>query len=251
MKIVISPSKTQNDNYQKEFNNNFLIDSLPEYEKNAFFINDILKNELNKNNSIWKELEIKDNQKLKEKTLDNCLNFNQNKMMAIFKYEGLQFKNIDFKNIEKKYQNNLNKNLIILSAYYGILKPSDVIGSYRLMMNSKIYVDNVLLKDYWKDIITKKLFSYNEPILNLSSNEYSYVLDKTKLNVIDIEFLKFKNNKYTNSATNAKMCRGKMVNLLSQFETISIDDLKTLQINNHYFCKELSNNNHLIYVQKT
>ncbi len=172
MKIIISPSKTQKD---VDNNSSLLINTIPDNEKEAVQINEMVKHEIKANKNIWKELEIKANPKLEEKTLLSVLDFLNNKKQAILKYDGLQFKNIAFESMDKKQQENTNKNLLILSGYYGWLKPSDLISNYRLIMNSKLMYKGSLIKDFWFPKITSHLISCNEPILNLASEEYSRV----------------------------------------------------------------------------
>ena len=248
MKIIISPSKTQKESINT--NNCFLNITKPYFEEIALKINSIISKELNSNPKIWKELEIKSNPKLELSTKINVNEFPSNKNMAILKYDGLQFKNIEFEKLNENQQNNLNNNLIILSAYYGCLKPSDEIGNYRLMMNSKINIENDLdVKTFWKTKIIDYLKNLDKTILNLASDEYSSYLDRKELNIIDVFFYINKNNKLTNLATNAKMCRGVLVNLLSNYDEINLDILKNLEINGHKFNKELSNKNKLVYVK--
>ena len=77
------------------------------------------------------------------------------------------------------------KHLLILSGLYGVLKPFDLISSYRLEMGIKYS----FLPDYanlynWRPLLTKYMndFSSNSPIINLASKEYSDALNLKELN---------------------------------------------------------------------
>lgn len=243
MKIIISPSKTQLESSKDD-----LKGGVPFFNQNAIEINDLLKKEIQNNVFFLKELEIKSNNiSLKNNTINNILNFNSKyKNFAIQKYNGIQFKQINFNNLTNDQKQNLNNNLYILSAYYGILKPNDLISSYRLMMKSKFKINNLLLKDYWKQKISNYL--KNELIINLSSEEYSYVLDTNLLNVVNINFLIKKNNEIKNIATNSKICRGLMVKELSNYKNITIEEIKKIMINNHKYNENLSSKNNIVFL---
>lgn len=252
MKILISPSKTQNDIVENK--NNFLLKATkPIFESEALLINQYLIDQ-QKNSNYWKQLEIKtNNNKLIEHSINLLNNFNNNKECAILKYNGLQFKNIDFLSLNEIQQNNLDKNLYIISAYYGLLKPSNIISSYRLMMNSNFNIDNKNnLVNFWSTKINKEL-SNQDFIIDLASQEYGQVINDLQKPIYRIYFCEEKENKLQSKATLAKICRGKMVNLLSNYEKITLDILKSLNIYDFVYQKKYdsnSNNIHSLYFVK-
>lgn len=237
MKILISPSKTQNE--KVELKNYFLKNTNPIFEKDALHINEILSKTV-KDKNFWTQLEIKDdNEKLKQQSIALIDNFNNHKAPCILKYNGLQFKNLDFLSLDETQQNNLNNNLFIMSAYYGLLKPSDLTSSYRLMMNSVFKIDDKKnLIEYWKDKINQTLINENL-IIDLASNEYNQVLDTNNLNIIRVNFVEKVKDQYKSKGTSSKMCRGVMVHKLSNYQTINLDILKQIEINNFKFEESL------------
>ena len=70
-----------------------------------------------------------------------------------------------------------------MSGLYGILKPFDKIKAYRLEMGTKISINGSKnLYDFWKENVTKSLvneLNENDIIVNLASNEYFSVIDKS------------------------------------------------------------------------
>lgn len=250
MKIIISPSKTQKEvetiKYEKSSNFNF-----PKNDSIAIKINEIIKKEINLcNKDIWKQLEIKNNQKLEFQTSKNVNEFKKFHAPSIMVYDGLQFKNLAYKDLEKSEQKFLNENLLILSAYYGFVKPNELISNYRLMMNSKIEINKIELKDFWKENVSNYLKELNESILNLASNEYSYVADKSMLSVIDVYFYIKKNGKLTNLATNSKTCRGKLIHLIAKQKNLDLTKIKKINVCDHLYDEKLSHKNKLVFVRQ-
>lgn len=246
MIIVISPSKTQNLKSQVTKDND-----TKHFPQETLLINDELKNKIY-SNDFNNYLEIK-NKKLYELTIENINNFNFNKAyMAINFYNGLQFKNINYDKLDSKTQNLINDKLIILSAYYGIVRPNDFIKPYRLMMGSKILIENKILYDFWFFKINKMLKKINNDnlILNLASNEYSKILDNDLFNIINIDFKVQKNEfNYVSISTFSKQCRG---NFIKEFAKINFDMNKIfdMDILGFKYNKSISNNKNIIYTKK-
>lgn len=145
---------------------------------------------------------------------------------CILSYNGLSFKslNIDSINYSKDY---LNSNLRILSSLYGVLKPFDLIGYYRLdfSMNKDLY-------KYWSNDITEYFNNLKcEYILNLCSLEYSKLLDRKNLEckVIDVEFL----TNGLNKPTYSKQARGLMLRELTLNNITNLDDIKNLEFDSY------------------
>lgn len=246
MIIVISPSKTQKLN---SILNSLKDDKYFEYETNL--INNELKNKINdKKFNEW--LEIK-NKKLHDQTIKNINNFILNKSYkAINFYDGLQFKNIDYDNLNLEQQKLIDNNVIILSAYYGIVRPNNFIKPYRLMMGSKILINDKSLYDFWYEKINGELQKINGDnlILNLASNEYSKVLNSNIFKIINVDFkIEKSNNKFVSTSTFSKQCRG---NFIKEFSKINFDfkNIYKLDILGFKYNKNISNKNNIIYTKK-
>lgn len=250
MKIIISPSKTQHEPINLH-NYNY---SNPIYENDSITINKMLLELLNtlNTNQLCKIFEIKNNDKLLDLTKSDILNFEKaNKYPAIFFYDGLVFKNIidDINNISKDQIEYLNQKLIILSCYYGVVKPFDLIKHYRLMFNSKFPNKEIDLIKYWKDKINNYFLENDNDnmIINLASLEYSQIIDRNKFNVVDIDFKVIKNNKIISKATLSKICRGQILNYISKNKIENIEEIKKFSYQGFFYNEQLSNDNTLIF----
>lgn len=247
MKILISPSKTQNKLIENKQNNqeNIL------FENKTKELNSILLNSINnKNFNSWLELK---NDKLINQTIEDIKKFETNKAFkAIEFYDGLQFKNIFYHKLSNEQKQELNNHLIIISGFYGIVFPESFIKPYRLMLGSKIKLPNHKdLYDFWFKEFNEKLLELNPDklIINLASSEYSKLIDESKFDVINIDFKLYKSNKYVSLSTFSKQCRGFFVN---QFLKVNLDikDIKNLDILGFTYNEDLSNKNSYMFTKK-
>ena len=139
----------------------------------------------------------------------NNLNiFNKECSMAIERYTGVVFKNLDWDSLNLDSQNYLNKNLRILSGFFGILKPDSLIPNYKLKMNV------LSLTNFWKKDISKYLEN-EELILDLLPATHRKALNLEK-NIVRINFIINKNGKLVQSAHSGKVVKGKFIRFLAQ-----------------------------------
>ncbi|NQZ65673.1 MAG: YaaA family protein [Mycoplasmatales bacterium] len=158
--IIISPSK-----YQKIDKPIKKIETRPktlQLAKNVF-------KEIKK----WNLKETKNIYKLSDKKALEVFKMHQNHGKEIYYaidcFDGTVFKELNIESYDKEY---LNNHLRIIDPLYGILKPYDTIGTYRLDFMIKFPFN---LKDYWKETVNEELENYE--IINLASKEYSSIVD--------------------------------------------------------------------------
>ena len=158
MKILISPAKSL------DFESK--IDSLnytkPVFLNNTSEINSVLKQKTP--SDLMKLQGI--SQKLSDLNWKRNNDFNENhndsnSRPAIFAFNGDVYSGIDIKTLSKDKIYDLQKSLRILSGYYGVLKPLDLIQPYRLEMGTKLPVNgSENLYKFWSEKITKSLIHY-------------------------------------------------------------------------------------------
>jgi len=90
---------------------------------------------------------------------------------AIFRYSWVMYKAIDYKNMSTKWKDFLNKNFLIFSWMYGILKPQDKIWNYKLPLEkSDLY-------KFWWDKIPEKIIELKPDfIVNLLPINYAKLI---------------------------------------------------------------------------
>ena len=161
--------------------------------------------------------------------------FNKECSKAIERYTGIVFKNLDWDSLDLDSQNYLNKNLRILSGFFGILKPDSLIPNYKLKMNV------LSLTNFWKKDISNYLNS-EELILDLLPATHRKVLN-TQKNIVSINFMIDKNGKLVQSAHSGKVVKGKFIRFLAQNNIQNIYGIKNFEYdgykwNGHFFIKK-------------
>ena len=144
MKIIISPSKTQNHQEKEEINyNDFLFSK---ETKNLYSIlQKLSKNDLSNTLKIKKDLLDKTYEDYKLALKDKPL------LKAIDCYKGVVFEQLDIETYTLSQKEYMNDNLVILSAMYGALSPGKAVFPYRLDMTAKI--NDINLYKYWQNYI--------------------------------------------------------------------------------------------------
>lgn len=179
------------------------------------------------------------------------------KLPAISAYSGIVFKRInpyDFTLDDLEYAQS---NLLITSFCYGLLRPLDLISSYRLEGAVK-YVSkgNISLFSYWKTVLTDYLISYVKErggtLLNLASNEMKKLFDWKKvereLNVISPEFHCWKGDKLKTIVVYTKMSRGEMTRYVLKNRINDFDELKAFSWEGLEYNPSLSTKNPIFVV---
>ena len=182
-------------------------------------------------------------------------------LQAILAFDGQVFNCInvdDFNYDDFEFANN---HLRIMSGLYGILKPFDLIQSYRLEMKSKLKneLGNDLYK-FWKDKLTSYLYDEllnqnDKTLVNLASNEYSKAINLKSLsknfNVINIEFKDYREsmNSYKVIGIYSKKARGYLTRYIIKNKINNINELKNFNYDGYIFNNELSDSNNFIFTR--
>ena len=238
MKIIISPAKSLD--FDSELNSQNV--SVPKFLEKTLAINSILKqkspSDLMKLQSISEKLSDLN----WKRNLEFSRNHNDdNSRPAIFAFNGDVYEGLDVKTLDVKKIDFLQNNLRIISGLYGVLKPLDLIQPYRLEMGTKISINGSSnLYEYWSNDITKFLSDEllsSEFLLNLASNEYFSVIDKSKINseIISPIFKDFKNGKLKIISFYAKKARGMMVRYVADHLIDSYDNLLSFNYGGYIF----------------
>ena len=238
MKILISPAKSL------DFDSN--IDSLKCTQP-------VFLNKTSQINSVLKEKSPKDlmqlqgiSQKLSDLNWKRNNDYvdnhnNKNSRPAVYAFNGDVYNGIDVKTLSGDKVYDLQKSLRILSGYYGVLKPLDLIQPYRLEMGTKLAVNgSENLYKFWSENITNSILaemSKEDLLINLASNEYFEAFDKKKFDgrIISPVFKDFKNGKLKIISFYAKKARGMMVRYIVDNEVSSYNELLGFNLGNYSY----------------
>lgn len=172
----------------------------------------------------------------------------ENSKQAIFAFAGEVYNGLKAQTLNKKDIKFADEHLRILSGFYGILKPLDLMQPYRLEMGTKFANERGKnLYEFWRDKVTEELNKQLEKqksklIVNLASNEYFKVLDRKKLDaeIITPIFKNNKNGEYKTIMVYAKHARGACARFIIENKITDITGIK--KFNEGYkFNSKLSN----------
>ncbi|BAQ57864.1 peroxide stress protein YaaA [Lactobacillus acetotolerans] len=244
MKIIIAPAKKM-----KVDQESFPVQSKPEFLNRTRILEKFLKS---RNYDQLKEIWDASDRVVKASCLQlKNMNLDERLTPAILSFSGIQYQYMTpdlFTTPALKY---IQKNLRVLSGFYGVLRPFDGVCPYRLEMRTKM----VGFKDYslyhfWDNLIAESLFKEDDTVINLASKEYSktvtpYLNEKRKM--ITVDFQEKKRDKWRTIATHAKMARGEMVRFMAEEQIKNPADLQDFHDFEFKFDPDISSATHYVF----
>ncbi|MEC8407833.1 MAG: YaaA family protein [Bacteroidota bacterium] len=232
MKVLISPTKTMS-----------ISSSIKCETSKPIFLDEA--NRINMALSKWSENDLKIKMKLSAKltssTLTNIRKWglkNKHTGPSIFSYKGTAFKHMDTSLWSEQDLIFSQNSVLILSAYYGLLRPLDQIAPYRLEMGiaHQIIEGYKSMYEFWRKKITEYVNQLQSKIiLNLASKEYSQVIltDQLHKKWINCDFYEMKTGTPKIVGNYAKAARGLMVNYIVKNKIKSVQELMNFNEGNY------------------
>ncbi|MDD3788596.1 MAG: YaaA family protein [Petrimonas sp.] len=177
---------------------------------------------------------------------------------ASLAYNGIAYKGLNAHDFTAEDFDFAQQHLNIISGLYGFLRPRDEIKPYRLEMVRKIAPKGVKnLYDFWQDTLnehlSKKLRKDEKVIINVASNEYSKVVQKSKLpkgtKIIDIQFLQQENDDLKQIVVHTKKARGLMSRFIIKNKLAHSEEVKAFDYEGYFFYPSLSDDKKWTFVR--
>ena len=257
MVILISPAKIQNFNPQ---------DKIADYTQPVFLKEAIsLVNQLRTYSISELSNLMKINSKLAEENAARYFQWKtpftpENSKQAVFVYNGEVYRGLDTGSLENDDIFYLQNHLRMMTGLYGVLRPLDLIQPYRLEVKTKFLTDSGEdLYTFWKRGVTKEiakaLKSSDNPevLLNLASNEYTKMIDKTKLKarIIEFDFKQYypDTDRYKTITIYLKKARGMMARYIAQNRISNPEDLKAFSSDGYWYSEQFSSEDRMVFVR--
>lgn len=180
----------------------------------------------------------------------------KNSRPAAYAFAGDVYTGLDAYTIPGEKIDFMQNTLRILSGYYGILRPLDLMQPYRLEMGTSLGVGRKKnLYEVWQEKVTDFLNSElkeDELFVNLASMEYFKAVnaEKLKVPVISPVFKDFKNGKLKIISFFAKKARGSMVRFIIDTEAKTLEDIKNFDYDGYRFsAEETTNENEPVFTR--
>ena len=175
---------------------------------------------------------------------------------AVLAFTGEAYRGLDAETLTEKELSRAEQYLRILSGFYGVLKPLDLVKPYRLEMGIKLQNERgENLYKFWKDKITNQLNRdldlHGNILVNLASNEYFKAIDAKRINgqIIQVDFLQEKGDTFKNIAVYSKKARGMMVRFMIKEQAKKATDLQAFNSDNYIYNPNLSRPDHYVFTR--
>ena len=241
MKIILSPSKTQNHQRKREEKGrNILKEGLT--KKLFDYLKSLPKDDLGE------ELDIQGNLLDRTYELYQEHSFEDETIPAIECYNGAVFKEIELDSFDKEGLSYIQEKLVILSPIYGPIHSDTEIWPYRLEMRLK--PNDINLYKYWQAVMAD-YFADTDLIINLASNEYSKVVEKNyQGKIIDFYFKEEKENGDLKTiGYYVKQNRGKLLNKLIKNQVESLYEIKGIELDGYRFNEKQSDESNFYFIK--
>jgi hypothetical protein len=153
---------------------------------------------------------------------------------ALAVFRGDVYQTLDADSFSHSDHDFAQAHLRILSGLYGILRPHDLMQSYRLEMGTALATSRGKnLYEFWSDRISKQLAIHMEQnnsshLINLASQEYFKSVRPQHIpgSIITPTFKELHNGRYKVIGIHAKRARGLMARFIIQQQITDVEALK-------------------------
>lgn len=177
-----------------------------------------------------------------------------NGKQALFAFAGDTFVGLDAGSLSAQDMSWAQGHLRILSGFYGLLRPLDIIQPYRLEMGTRLKTKRgETLYKFWGSTISEALpnKSSQDILVNLASKEYSRALEfkKQNLRIITPVFKKNIGGEFRTLGFVGKRMRGAMARFMIQGRLTDPKDLLEFNADGLRYMPELSTPDAPVFVK--
>lgn len=227
----------------------FPIQSKPQFLDKTRILERFLKSRSNEQlKDLWHASENVTKQSILQ--LEN-MNLDERLTPAILAFSGIQYQYMAPDLFTQPALDYIQKNLRILSGFYGMLRPFDDVCPYRLELNTKMVgFRDYSLYHFWGSDIAENLFQEDNIVIDLASKQYTRLV-KPYLSqgrqLITVDFQELKNGKWKTVGVHAKMARGEMVRYIAEKQIKNPTDLQDFNDFEFQFEPDVSTKDHYVF----
>ena len=176
---------------------------------------------------------------------------------CILAFRGDVYRGLDVDSLSTEELVYAQDHLRILSGFYGILRPLDLMQPYRLEMGTRLSNERGNnLYEFWGDRLVESLNAEHaqrpvSAVLNLASNEYFKAVraDKLEPRLINVAFQEIRDGRPKTIAVYAKKARGLMARFQIQKRIEDPEGLKGFDTAGYAFNPDLSGEDELVFTR--
>ena len=182
------------------------------------------------------------------------MDLHQHLVPALLAYEGIQYNYSATHIFTDEDYKFAQVHVLILSGFYGVMKPFDGIVPYRLELNNKVFTNEFnSLYEFWGNKIYQAIIRDDRQILDLGAKQYTRIIKKYLTNNVQYVKCVFKeeiDHEFKEIGVYVKMARGEMLRYLIENKIDSFDQVKHFMGLGYHYCKELSDNETYVFIRK-
>lgn len=177
---------------------------------------------------------------------------------AAFAYNGIAYKGLDIHDFSPEELKFAQSHLNIISGFYGVLRPLDLIKPYRLEMQRNIFPEGYKsLYDFWQGELTaylsEKLANDDYTVINVASKEYVRAINRKKLHrnirFIETNFLQQEGGTLKQIVVHTKKARGLLARYIFKNHLVSAESVKSFNYEGYSFYPALSKENEWVFIR--
>lgn len=183
-----------------------------------------------------------------ERNLDNA-------KQAALAFSGDTYVGLDAQSLSVEDFDFAQDHFAILSGFYGLLRPLDLMQPYRLEMGTRLANPRGNnLYDFWGSKIAERINDLNGDgvLINCASNEYFKAVDKKALKgtVITPVFKEIKSGVAKTIGLMAKRARGSMARYIIQNRLSDAEAIKDFDLGGYEYRADLSKGNDWVFTRE-
>lgn len=164
-------------------------------------------------------------------------------------YDGLMYRYMNRQQVSQAEQDYLDEHLRIATAFYGLVKPTDLIAPHRLDFQGNLKIGKTSLKQFWREDYDK-VVQDDDLIISLLSSEFEQVFSPDiRKRMIKIIFMENRAGKLKIHSTISKKGRGRLVSLMAKKQIETLEDIKTLTFDGFSFSSEHSDDKTITFIR--
>jgi len=181
----------------------------------------------------------------------------ENAKPAALLFDGDTYSGFDAKSLSDDDLLYAQDHVRILSGLYGIVRPLDLIGAYRLEMGTRLASDRGKnLYEFWGDKLTQELNRAlknhrDKSVIRVASDEYFSAIQPDDLDgqVIDIVFKEMRDGKLKQISFYAKKARGMLARFMVTHRIEDAEALKSFDDERYQFQAHLSSDTEYVFTR--
>ena len=165
-------------------------------------------------------------------------------------YDGLMYRYMNRQQVSQAEQDYLDEHLRIATAFYGLIKPTELIAPHRLDFQGNLRIKNTSLKQFWREDYDKQV-QKDDLIISLLSSEFEQVFSPDiRKRMIKIIFMENRAGKLKIHSTISKKGRGRLVSLMAEKQIETIEQIKSLTFDGFKYSPKHSDDKTVTFIRE-